>query len=549
MSSRVALLGTRSTLTVLTLGCFLFLLSTFCSAQANQPVDEVFAGYSWLHPNGYGDLGYKVNDITSGFDLSNTYYLPQIHNLGILVDGSYHFNGSTTPINPVNNGTTGSAVGYILGGLQYKYHGEVFQPFARAFVGGAGLSPDCCSGTKWSAAEGAGGGIDLNLSKMFSIRLAQVDYIHSSYSQSFPSAYGTGWNSIRLAAGLVLNLGSYYQPPLSCSASATPAEVWSGAPVNLTTTGTNFNPKHTLAYLWTANGGKLSSTTTQATTVDTAGMAPGNYSASSTITDPRMRKNNSATCPANYVIKQPHAPEVSCSANPTTIGTNQSSSITMMASDPDGRPLTYSWSASSGQLSGSGTNVTLTPANTDAGTTITVTGTASDDRTPPMTSICTVSITIPPVQKCGVIEDWGECTFTLNPKKPWRVDNECKDTLDKLALRFQQMPNGKLDVVGYTDEKEVVTEKTMAAQRSVNVKYYLTTEGQTKLDASRIQPRDGGTKGKATHFYYVPEGCLQPGQAEEGTVVDESQSQPQPRNAPAHKKHKAKAKPAAPPAQ
>jgi hypothetical protein len=40
------------------------------------------------------------------------------------------------------------------------------------------------------------------------------------------------------------------------------------------------------------------------------------------------------------------------------------------------------------------------------------------------------------------------------------------------------------------------------------------------------------------------------GQLEEGTTVDESQVQPQSRNAAAPKKHKAaKAKPAAPPAQ
>ena len=38
------------------------------------------------------------------------------------------------------------------------------------------------------------------------------------------------------------------------------------------------------------------------------------------------------------------------------------------------------------------------------------------------------------------------------------------------------------------------------------------------------------------------------GQLEEGTTVDETQVQPQSRNAPAPK-HKAKAKPAAPPAQ
>jgi outer membrane protein OmpA-like peptidoglycan-associated protein len=37
-----------------------------------------------------------------------------------------------------------------------------------------------------------------------------------------------------------------------------------------------------------------------------------------------------------------------------------------------------------------------------------------------------------------------------------------RSTLDKLALRLQQMPNAKLEVVGYTDEKEAVSEQTLA---------------------------------------------------------------------------------------
>ncbi len=125
-------------------------------------------------------------------------------------------------------------------------------------------------------------------------------------------------------------------------------------------------------------------------------------------------------------------------------------------------------------------------------------------------------------QNCVKIEDWGECTFNKNPKKPWRLDNDCKDTLDRVALRVLQMPDGKLDIVGYTDEKEAAKEKTLGSQRAVNVKYYLTTDGPNKVDASRVQPRDGGTKGQATHFYFVPEGNLCSGQREEGTVVDET---------------------------
>jgi hypothetical protein len=342
--------------------------------------------------------------------------------------------------------------------------------------------------------------------------------------------------------GALFEFGGKPPVPPSASCSAQPTEVWSGDPVAVTATGANFHPKHTVTYGWTGNGGKLSSASSQTATVDTAGMAPGSYSATATITDPKEKKNNSATCTANFTIKQPRPPVVNCSANPTTIAIGQPSTITMTATDPQGWPMTYSWSATGGQLSGSGTTATLSATNADAGNTITVTGTATDTRAN-LSSSCTAQVTVPPVMKCVNIEDWGECTFEKNPKKPWRVDNDCKDTLDKLSLRLQQMPNGKLDVVGYTDEKEVVSEQTLGAQRSVNVKYYLTTDGPNKVDAGRVQPRTGGTKGQATHFYFVPEGNLCGGQLEEGTVVDESQVQPQSRNAPAPKKKAKKAPP------
>ncbi len=348
-------------------------------------------------------------------------------------------------------------------------------------------------------------------------------------------------------AGLYFDFGGKPPVPVSATCSASPTEVWSGEPVTATISTQNFKPKHTITYNWTSTGAKVSSNGTTAS-IDTTGLAPGSYTVTGTATDAREKKNNSATCSASFTIKQPAAPEVSCTASPTTIAIGEPSTITMTATDPQGWPMSYKWSATGGQLTPNGTSATLTATNADAGNTITVTGTATDDRAN-LSANCTASVNVPAVKSCVNIEDWGECTFEKNPKKPWRVDNDCKDTLDRLALRLQQMPNGKLDVVGYTDDKESVNEQTLGSQRSVNVKYYLTTDGPTKVDGSRVQPRAGGTKGKATHFYFVPEGNLCGGQLEEGTVVDETQVQPQSRNAPAPRKRAHKAAPAEQPAQ
>ncbi len=440
-----------SAATLVALGCALCFLSVRGVAQnACRPEDEIFGGYAWLAPNGWGDLNYKINNIPNAFDASNTYYLPKTPNLGLLVDGSGHFRGGTTPPNLDNGANNATAVGYTLGGLQYKYHTNSLSPFLRGFIGAASISPDCCGGTQWNLAAGGGGGLDLTLNPRFSIRLVQADYIYSNYNHRFETDHPTQWNSVRLAAGVVFSIGSYCSLPLSCTATATPmpAEVLAGEPIRLTTAGTNFNSKHSLNYAWTTNGGKLSSAATQAAEIDTTGLAPGSYAVSATIADPKIKKLNSTTCSTTFVVKPPppapRPPIVSCAANPAMVAVGESSTITMTASSPDQRPLTYSWSADGGQLSGTGTTATLATYPADGGKTITITATATDDRSLSASSHCSVDVKPPVTEPCVKPDDWGECTFDKDPRRPGRVDNDCKDVLDKLAIRLQDTPNGPL---------------------------------------------------------------------------------------------------------
>src|SRR5580693_10417828 len=101
MFSRIGVGPTRFVATSITLAFAACLLGECASAQPDiQPKDEIFGGYAWLAPNGWGDLNYKINNIPNAFDASNTYYFSGMHNLGLLVDGSGHFNGGTTPPNP-----------------------------------------------------------------------------------------------------------------------------------------------------------------------------------------------------------------------------------------------------------------------------------------------------------------------------------------------------------------------------------------------------------------------------------------------------------------
>jgi len=511
------------------------LLSSFAAAQVtSQPMAEVFGGYSWYHPNGWVDWG-KVPDIAHGWNASSTFYFPQAHKLGVVIDGSGHYN------------STFSNVGFGLAGLQYKFRNDQFSPFVRVLGGAAHISPAGLD-SQWRAVVGGGGGFDLTLTNLINIRLAQADYLYTTYNPQTFIAHNSTWNSVRLSAGVVFNLGNYYTAPLSAACSANPTTpVFAGEPVTVTTSGTNFSPKHTLNYAWTATGGKLASPSTASSSIDTTGLAPGTYTANATITDPKWNKNNTASCSTSFTVKPFNPPSLTCSATPQTVKSGEPSTIMANATSPDGAQITnYAYTASAGKITGNGSTATLDTTGLP-GSTVNVTVTATDSHG--LTATCNTSVGVVEEIKCVSIEDWGECTFEKNPKKPWRVDNDCKDVLDKLSLRLQQMPNGKLHVVGFTDQAEVVDVQQLGAQRSVNVKYYLVTDGPTKSDASRIVPRDGGTKGKATHFFMVPDGALCSGQAVEGTAVDETQVQGQSRTAPAPAKKHKKAKAAPAPAQ
>ena len=552
MVRRCIAINKRNAVLLAALSCAFLVLLTNAGAQNAYPKDEVFGGYSALIPNGWGDLDYKINTIPNAFDASNTYYLPNIHNLGLLIDGSGHFKGSTTPPNLQNGSNDSTGVGYALGGLQYKFHRDKLSPFFRGFVGAANISPDCCHGTQWSLAAGGGGGLDLTVTPRFSIRLIQADYIYSHYShevlyvpmlsqfqQDTVDPHPTQWNSVRLAAGVVFSFGNYSTPQLaSCTASASPSEVNAGEPVRLSSTGNNFIPKHSLTYGWTTTGGKLSSSTTEASQLDTTGLAPGSYTVTSSVGDPKAKKMNGATCTTTFVVKTPppmHPPVVTCSINPAMIDVGQSATVTMTATSPDGRPLTYAWTSTGGQLTGNGSTATVIAGTSDAGKTITVTGTATDDRT--LSANCSAQVSVPKLpEPCVKILDWGECRFDKDPRRPSRVDNDCKDVLDKLALSVQQTSGGKLVIVGYTDPKEAAKYPNMGAQRAENVVYYLTTDGSNKIDAARMEAHQGGTQGQTAHFYFVPDGKVCEGQVDMGTAVDEAKVKGQTRTLPQHKK-------------
>ena len=484
-------------------------------AQNDQtaPKVEVFGGYAWMHPGGVLSTG-KIPDIPKGFGLSATFNASK--NFGFTVDGSGHYHDFAN-------------ISTLMVGPRIAFRDEQgWTMFAHGMVGLHRLSPTGLP-TDNNIGIRAGGGMDLPAGQHLAIRLFQADYVwaHHNFTgvvpaNATPQETRPNLRGAELRAGLVFKLGSLGPPPTppTASCAAQPTEVFAGEPITVTATPSNFRKEHPLTYDWSSSGGKVQGKETTAN-VDTADLAPGNYTVTARVTDPKTKKNNQATCTANFTVKEKpkHPPTISCSANPASVQAGTSSTITCDTKSPDGVPVTVDYSSSGGKVSGTGNTATLDTAGAAAGP-ITVTAKATDQRglTADTTTTVTVETPPPPPPQSSKL---NEIEFP-NRAKPWRVDNTAKAILDDVALRLQREADAKAVVVGYQEATE--RRKNLAAERAVDTKYYLTAE--KGIDPSRIEVRTGSGGGKKAEIWLVPAGATF---TEAGTEpVDESKIKPIP---------------------
>ncbi len=487
---------------------------------------DFFAGYSYLAPHD-----------TVQVPQFNGTYLPVAYksvNVGGLLSGAYFFNkyvGAQAEVgihqwgsggkNPSNNDgfTTFSA------GLIARYPTSDITPFVHGLVGAAFVGGPESQPSKLGPALTAGGGLDYEtplLHHRIAIRLFQADYeyMHANFGPTILNAgktavkqYGgrANINAARLSVGVVLHVGSIEPPPpvtLSCSAS--PTSVFPGEPVSITATAGMLNPKMKPTYTYSGAG----VTGTDATaSVATASLAPGSYTVKCGVSE-GPKAGQSAEATTTFTVKAFEPPTVSCSANPTTIKPGETSTITATGLSPQNRPLTYSYSASAGSVSGSGNSATYSSAGAPTGTS-TVTCTVTDDKGQSARSTTSVMIEAPtalppppvPSALCSI-------TFDKDKKRPARVDNEAKACLDDIALTLKSKSDATAAVVGTATAEEKMPPKHMkkgakmedlAAERAVNTKDYLVTEGG--IDASRISVYTGSGDSKKVEDYLIPAGA------------------------------------------
>jgi hypothetical protein len=512
-------------------GISLISSSAFAQSDSN-PKWDVFAGYQWLHPGGtvptpFGDYnnptGMNVPDMPAGFGSALTYNFDPHwgleadfgHNWG---SGNYELTGSLGP--------------------RFMWRTDYANYFVHTMIS---LNRVAVSGLNVGNGIGAvlGGGMDLPIKKWLAFRLFEADYVwgHHNYadfaSDSSANLARVGFEGVRLRTGLVFSWGGAPAVTPAASCSVQPTEVMVGEPITATVTASNFNPKHTVTYVWSGNGGQVAGKDTAAQ-IDTNNTAPGSYTVTVHVTDPKAKTGNEASCSANYTIKPlppKNPPTMSCTASPSSVQAGASVTVTCSCTSPDGVPVSVSnWTASSGNVSGSGNTATLSTAGAQPGT-ITVSATCTDSRglTGQASTQTMVENAPPPPPKAAKL---SQCDFP-NEKKPWRVDNTCKAILDDVAKNLQQNPDSKLVIVGNAEPME--KRKNLAGERSVNSKFYLVEgEAQQHIDASRIEVRTGSGGTKTAEYWIVPSGATFDTTGTE--AVDESKV----KNVPDHPKPAAK---------
>ena len=480
-------------------------------AQDNsQPKAEIFGGYAFLRPGvNVNGTSLDLENIPAGWGAAATFNVAPHFGFTADFGGHYH----TFPATQL--GGADLHLGTILFGPHLEARTSHLTPFAEALFGLHRVSPQNAPSVSADNAFGLalGGGLDVHVARFLDLRLAQVDWLRSKHtfnaSGTPPTISATGtpadftFNSLRYRAGLSFLLGAAPPgPPPSATCSVQPTEVYAGQSIAASARAQNFNPKRTLSYSWSTTGGKVSGTGSTVN-IDTAGMNPGSYTVSARVSD---GKKGMASCRASFTIKErpKNPPQISCSANPTTVRAGTPSSIACTASSSDNAPdypVTVSisnWSASGGKVSGTGNTATLDTTGAPAGP-ITVTATATDSRGLTSSGTATVNVEVPPPPPQA--SKLNEIAFKRNSA---RVDNSAKAVLDDVALRLQREADSRGVVVGFADPAERKS-STLAAERTANAKEYLSKE--KGIDPSRIETRTGSGGGMKAEIWIVPAGA------------------------------------------
>jgi outer membrane protein OmpA-like peptidoglycan-associated protein len=471
----------------------LTLIAVSAVAQdATVPKVDIFVGYQFLNPDAKVPVpgtsnpvqSQPLTDMPKGFGLAGAYN----YNRNLALEADYG-----------GNWKNGFSFNTFSIGPRLTYRGsEGINYFLHTLLSDNRLN------TRFGSNNGLGailgGGIDFHLSRHFDFRAFEADYQWSKHNFSDlgvpatqPDLRHSSYGSLRVRSGLLVTFGGAPTIPPTAACSAQPSQVMVGEPVTVTATPSNFNPKHTLAYDWSSNGGKVTGKDTTAT-IDTNGVAGGNYTSTAKVTDPKA-KNTMASCSASFTVKEPpkNPPTMSCSANPSTVPAGATVSVSCTCTSPDSVPVTVAnWTATGGTISGSGNTATL---NTPPGaSTVTVNAICTDTRGLNSSADTMVTVEMPPppppsgptVQELELRLALHSIYFPTAQPTPQKPEvgllASQQATLTALASDFQEYlkhkPDAHLILAGHADPRGSVPYNQALSERRVNLtKSFLVDHG------------------------------------------------------------------------
>jgi outer membrane protein OmpA-like peptidoglycan-associated protein len=454
--------------------------------------------YSYFQAHGADtDVGISYNDIRLGAYASGSYYFNR--HLGLEAAFEAHPDGN-------NDGLYDIQAGPIV-----RDNMNHFSLFAHGLIGVGRLAgPNtriCCNigyqyHNPWTwggPTFTAGGGLDINLVRAVSLRLVQVDYTYNNVD------FGP-WGGIRnvvtlggrahlpglqASAGLVWHAGNITPPlPVTYSCSANPTNVFPGEPIMVTGTAMNLNPKRTATYSWTSSGGAVNGSSS---TVTVSNRTPGGYTVNGHVTE-GSRAGQSADCTASYTVQDFAPPTISCSASPSTLNPGDKSAITAAGVSPQNRQLTYSYSAASGTISGTGASATFDSTGAATGA-VGITCNVTDDKGQTATANTSVTIAPPPPPPPGPPAEQVRLEARLalhsvffptalpRAEKPegGLVDSQ-QATLTTLATDFKSYltykPDAHLTLTGHADVRASVEyNQALSERRVARTKQFLVEQG------------------------------------------------------------------------
>lgn len=164
---------------LLALSIAVLLASSSALAQDEHPKFELFAGYSFLTPQGEAKFD-------AGYNFSVVYNVNRW--LGVVTDFSKN----------IENNFDAKTYNLMIG-PQVTYRRSGVQPFAHAMIGAQAFEVRMFghSDRIGALAMAVGGGLDAGVGKHFAVRIIQMDYIRN-LNADFHSD-----DSLRLSAGVV----------------------------------------------------------------------------------------------------------------------------------------------------------------------------------------------------------------------------------------------------------------------------------------------------------------------------------------------------------